>query len=345
VLDIGVDVAFSGVNDGQVGYPLRVPVTSTKGRLTKARRCSVAKLETGDMEGQRGAPPTPVNTMRRLSDYIHTALGPISFRGKVRLLALVTPREGLLTARIFGQELHLDLSNFLDRMIYMGCYEPLNTYRFKRVLQRGMVVVDVGANIGYFTLLAASLVGEEGQVFAIEPWPANFAVLQQSIARNALRHVRAFPFGLGATEGLGHVSQADQRVFNNRTATMAGDEGTGTPVAVRTLDHCISEWHLDRIDLLKIDVDGYETQILEGASNALRSGVVRNIIIELNEFWLQRTNSSSAAVRATLRSAGFRDLAGEQRIAAFLLGPVEDAHFQLSSRQHQRLAQLLQRPP
>jgi FkbM family methyltransferase len=262
---------------------------------------------------------------------IQNVIRSLQFRGKVRLTTHITPRRGLVTAQVFGQQLELDLGNFLDRMIYMGCYEPLNTHRFKRVLKPGMCVVDVGANIGYFTLLAASLVGRSGRVFSIEPWPPNFTILENTAAQNSLEQVRTFPFGLGASEGLGRVAQADQRLFNNRTASMAGDEETGVSVVVKTLDQCIAEWGLSRIDLLKIDVDGYETQILEGAKEALRGRVIRNIVIELNEYWLTRAKSSPAAVCALLRSAGFRDLSPTQRLAAFLLGPVDDRHFQLAS--------------
>ena len=264
-------------------------------------------------------------TERGLSDRLVELARAMRFRGKVRLATRFTPCKGLMLARVFGQELELDLSNFVDRMIYMGCYEPLNTHRFKRLLRPGMVVVDVGANIGYFTLLAASLVGQSGQVFAVEPWPENFAILERAIKRNSLVQVRSFQFGLGGEPGVGQISQADQSVFNNRTASMAG--ATGISVSVRPLDDCITDWGLKRIDLLKIDVDGYETQILEGALRAFRNRVIRNVIIELNEFWLSKANSSPAAVRSALLAAGFRDLTRSQRLAAFLLGPVDDRHF------------------
>ncbi len=254
---------------------------------------------------------------------------PLPFRGKVRIFTHVTPRHGIRPARLFGSRIEVDLSNFIDRMIYMGCYEPLNTYRFRTILKRGMVAVDVGANIGYFTLLAASLVGVSGRVFAFEPWPPNLALLRRFVESNSLSQVSVFGFGLGSFEGSGRVSQADQNVFNNRTATMADETGAGIAVPIRTLDSCVREWGLNQIDLLKIDVDGFETRVLHGAKETLERGIVKNIIIELDEFWLGRARSSPAAVTSDLVRAGFRDMSPGQWLASLLLGPVGDRHFQL----------------
>src|SRR4051812_1076691 len=93
-------------------------------------------------------------------------LRPLQFRGKRRLLAPLAPTAGKRRARIFGADLELDVSNYVDSSIFIGCYEPVNAFLFKQILRSGGVGVDIGANIGYFTLLAASLVGKTGRVIA-----------------------------------------------------------------------------------------------------------------------------------------------------------------------------------
>src|SRR5438270_12223773 len=104
-------------------------------------------------------------------------LRPLQFRGKRRFLGPLAPNAGKKVAKIFGADLELDVSNHVDSTIFIGCYEPVNTFLFKRILRRGGTAVDVGANIGYFTLLAASLVGETGRVIAAEAHPRHFEIL------------------------------------------------------------------------------------------------------------------------------------------------------------------------
>ena len=79
------------------------------------------------------------------------------------------------SARVFGLQFELDLADWIQRSIYFGTYEPLETRLVAAFLKPGMTVVDIGANIGYYTALAASKVGPEGRIYAIEPDARAFA--------------------------------------------------------------------------------------------------------------------------------------------------------------------------
>jgi FkbM family methyltransferase len=248
------------------------------------------------------------------------------FRGKVRLWNSVTPITGKRMAKVFGADLELDLTNHVDRTIYMGCYEPLNTSLFKRILQPGGTVVDVGANIGYFSLLAAKLVGNSGKVVAVEAHPRNFEVLSAAVQRNGLKQVVPVNIGLSDENGSAQIIMADQNEFANRTASMVPQPGlSGPTVPVRRLDDCVSGWNIDVIDLLKIDVDGFETRIVKGATQLLGSGRVRNVIMEFDDHWLSTSGSSAEELTGLLRAAGFSIV--RHPIASFLFGPLEDRHF------------------
>ncbi len=228
--------------------------------------------------------------------------------------------------KIFGADLELDLSNYIDRTIFMGCYEPLNTSLFKRILGPGGSAVDVGANIGYFTLLAASLVGKAGKVVAVEAHPHNFQILAEAVERNGIEQVRPVNMGLSDGNGAAQIIMADQNEFANRTASMIPQPGlSGPTVPLHRLDDCLDDWEIDTIDLLKIDVDGFETRVVRGAAESLRVGRIRNIIVELDEHWLRASGTSVAELTNVLEAAGFR--LAHHPIVSFVMGPLDDRHF------------------
>src|SRR4051812_45920835 len=102
-------------------------------------------------------------------------LRSIRFRGKARLFNLFCPRSGTKRARIFGSVFSLDLADFVQRQIYLGTFEPKETRLVNGFLQPGMTFVDAGANVGYYTALAAAKVaGNQGRVIAFEPSPYAF---------------------------------------------------------------------------------------------------------------------------------------------------------------------------
>ena len=113
------------------------------------------------------------------------------FRGKARLLNRLTEGAGIRSARIFGGRFELDLSEFIQRQVYLGTFEPRETSLVKGYLRPGMTFVDVRANIGYYTALAASLVGAEGRVVAFEPSAYAFEKLSAMASKSDLTQVAA----------------------------------------------------------------------------------------------------------------------------------------------------------
>lgn len=236
------------------------------------------------------------------------ALRPFQFQGKPRLLGPLTPRSGTRTVVVNGYRVELDLIDHIQRMVFLGAYARWETGVVRRLLRPGMCFVDVGANVGYFTLLAARRVGPTGLVFSIEPSPYAADRLSRTILANAIPNVRVERFGLGRRRG--EVVLYDARV-SNHTPTMLGDPGSpGRVVPVRTIDECVCEWAIDRIDLLKVDVEGYEPEVFAGAARTLAEGQVRAILCEFNSHWLTRAGTSSREVYRGLLDQGFVDRSG-----------------------------------
>jgi FkbM family methyltransferase len=244
------------------------------------------------------------------------ALRPYHFRGKLKLLDRVVPRAGERTTPVFGYEHTLDLGEAIQRWIYMGAFEPRETSLVHRLLGPGMTFLDVGANVGYYTLLAASRVGRTGRVHAIEPSPYAFNRLQRTVRANGIGQVHLHQMGLSDACGeLTLYVQPPDSGFHS--PTMSSDSG-GEPVTVpvQRLDESLNEWGAEWVDLMKMDVEGHELHVLRGAGDALGSGRIRALICEFNEHWLQSQGSSSEAVYQTLVDAGFRDRDGAPRFGA-----------------------------
>jgi FkbM family methyltransferase len=154
----------------------------------------------------------------------------------------------------------------------------------------GEVLVDVGANVGMYTIWSAITRGV--RVFAFEPESQNYALLNRNILANRLDgRVRAFCVALSDRSGLGelHISQflvggschsLDQPVdFKHEPMQPAYTQGCVSA----TLDELVAAGTVDAPDHVKIDVDGFEPQVIEGAQKTVRDGKVRSVLIEINQ--------------------------------------------------------------
>lgn len=154
-----------------------------------------------------------------------------------------------------------------------GSYEDHMTTAIKETLKPGMVFVDVGANIGYFSLLAAQLVGAGGKVLAFEPSQRNCTLLQMSITLNNLDNVEIHPFALADRDA--NVI-FDTLVGSNgiTSTTLEVDESQLDSLAHKTLVRSVRLdgilHHLERIDVIKMDIEGAEYRALLGAQKLIQ---------------------------------------------------------------------------
>jgi FkbM family methyltransferase len=238
-------------------------------------------------------------------EHVIAAGRPLQIKGKGFVLDPVTPREGWREVTVAGDyRMTLDLANAIHRQIFMGCFARNMTKWARALLAAGGTFLDVGAHAGYFTLLASNRVGAAGRVFAVEPNPRTFATLARHLTGNAVSNVQAMMCGLADTPGVLalHMPPSDLD-FNATILPRAG--WTRTEVPVRTLDECVRDWNIDRIDLMKIDVEGAEPLVLAGGAQALSRGVVCHAMIEINGPRLTEGGHGPAAVGETLERCGF----------------------------------------
>lgn len=163
--------------------------------------------------------------------------------------------------------MYLNLSEPLTLRRLVGQYERTKMGLFRRCVKGGMVVVDVGANLGDFTLVAARAVGPSGKVVAFEPDPQNFGWLIKSVERNAFKNIEIRQEALSASEGVAPFFLSDVSGWHTLKAGQISLSGERAPITVRTRP--LDTLTLDRLDVVKIDVEGAEYEVLSGAERHL----------------------------------------------------------------------------
>ncbi len=190
-------------------------------------------------------------------------------------------------------------------MLYLNGWPDFDEMHFmRRYLRPGDAFVDVGANIGIYTLLASSLVGEGGRVLAFEPGRKAFQRLEENVRINDLRQVEARFAALG--DQLGKVSFLQKKDLTNRIALSHEQEGGGDALAevpLVTLDLVLEE---TRYAMGKIDVEGAEEVVFRGGQESLRRANPSVWIVELKDRLLQRFGSSAESLTNVLCDAGYR---------------------------------------
>jgi FkbM family methyltransferase len=238
-------------------------------------------------------------------DNIISAFRPLRFRGKYRLMNLFAPRQGSRSARVFGYRMELDVSDWIQRNMYLGCYEQRETSRLVRHLRPGMTFVDVGANVGYYTAMASSIVGA-GRVISYEPNPYAYQWLKEWARVNEATNITPVCAALGGEEGTitAYYADADTRT-TSLVPALACRAGNETVVNVITLDSEAERLGIRHIDVMKIDVEGYEPQVFKGASQLLEEGRIGAILCEFVYEWLSAAGSSTDELERMLTSRGF----------------------------------------
>jgi FkbM family methyltransferase len=178
------------------------------------------------------------------------------------------------------------------RKIHEPSLTNLLLARFAKSTSRNFL--DVGANIGYFTCLMGKLAGPSGTVLAVEPEPQNFALLQQNIKLNHLTNVMAHRCALGASEGSAMLGlyKAANRGRHSLLDTQAKSQ---IEVPVKTLDELVRNVvpNVKSWSLLKIDVEGYEGFVLDGAKETLPR--VETLVMEYSPALLRAAGRGPAA--------------------------------------------------
>lgn len=214
-----------------------------------------------------------------------------------------------VTVKVGNQWMKLDLTDrtMTDQLFVLRTWEKYETSLFQRVLQPGMYVADIGAHIGYYSLLAARAVGRKGRVLAFEAAPSNFELLQFNLAKNHCQQIVtaenvaitdcARPLELY----LSNQNTGDHRIFpsNAQDDQLFNDGKTRASVNIRgiALDEYLAAYNITHIDVIKIDVQGAEWDAFQGMRRTLEQPHITMFM----EFWPHGLDMNGADAKALLQ--------------------------------------------
>lgn len=223
------------------------------------------------------------------------------FKGKTRIEEMLrrvlwTPSQ----TKVFGDlRMELDPAEWTQmQLLKRNWLEPLTLTLYEKLLRPGDVFVDVGAHVGFHSLVARKLVGSTGLVIAIEPQPYNAQKILANWRANNFTNLKLIIAAVSDAESWAELN--DQWITDRTLLTLYGgsgkDEAQRFEVPTVRLDSILTRHKISRVKLLKLDVEGYEQQAMTGLADRLPD--VDNMIFEL-------LPNASNVVPQALRDRGF----------------------------------------
>ncbi len=214
------------------------------------------------------------------------------------LLLLKSNKPVKLTVTWYNNiKLAVFLDSEISRCVYIeGVYEPNQFYFLSKFLKKGMVFIDVGANVGLYSLFASRLVGKTGQVVAIEPSLREFNRLKQNLKMNKIKNLKALKLALTNRDAIKKLNVAISPYEGHNSFGPFGYETTKIDhtedVVTKTLDKLVQKTKIKQIDAIKIDVKGAELSVLEGGLQTLK--LLKPLpLMELSDRTLTKQGSNS----------------------------------------------------
>lgn len=280
------------------GEPRQPPVIDVLSRQMQA-----PQMETRELTSC--LPDRELSAMLKVTRRLPRARGAGSFARRLRSLYLRRPRAAV-EVDVLGFKMCLDPHEWADAafLFYPHRYEHREVAFVTSNLQDGDVFLDVGANVGFYSLIAARLVGRAGLVLAIEADPVNYRKLSFNLRLNGVTNVR--PIMVGVSDREEALSLAANTGGNRGASSFLGATGDNIDVSCLPLYNILQKEHLTKVDGMKIDIEGYEIRVLNrffaDVAEGNNSLLPRFIVAEENPDYAA---SSGEDVPGLLRSNGY----------------------------------------
>lgn len=208
----------------------------------------------------------------------------------------------LVRTKIFNKHIinYLADDKYIGQRIALEKYEPYLTKLMLSKISKGDVVMDIGANIGYYTILFSNKVGKKGKVISIEPDETNHKILQKNIKKNNLKNVVVVKKALGSENKKIYLYKSEENYGDHRAW---GDKSNSTDtkrekisVECQKLDDLIKDLKEEKINFIKMDVQGFEGKVIEGGQKVIKE----NKPIIFFEYWPWAIKKSASDLQKML---------------------------------------------
>lgn len=195
----------------------------------------------------------------------------------------------------------------IAEVLFFNRFEKKELEIFQLLQTNGSTLIDVGANIGLYSIIGSKLVGPKGRVFAFEPSKSTFNLLLNNIKLNKFQNI--FPINKGLGENIDesvimyHNVEGEAENFSIKTENMISNLKNEI-IILDTLDNFQIKNNIKKIDFLKVDVEGYESFVFKGAENLLRNNLEIIILFECADHLVKRAGASQVEVFDFLNSLG-----------------------------------------
>lgn len=219
--------------------------------------------------------------------------------------------EDILVPTNFGFDIFCDRRSGIGQTLVMhGQWEGLLSRTILACLQPGDVALDIGANIGYDSLLMSQAVGPSGTIFAFEPETENCALLLKNI-RHA-RHANIVPISIGVSDGLGLGKISIENSYNRGKPNMRpGQDGATRTILATRLDQLLDLMDVPNISLVKMDIEGFEFKAIVGLGKLIDR--VDALTCEINHGFLEQCGSSAEDIFGYMYAKGFKSFCADSQ--------------------------------
>ena len=230
-------------------------------------------------------------------------LGKIQGVKQINQKILKTIKSGSKPVLVNGFKIYLDEQDILGLSLGIS-FEKFETEVMKKNIKKGYVVIDCGANLGYYSLLFSKLVGKSGKVFAFEPDPKNFSLLQKNLKVNDITNVVALNLAVSDKQGESFLFLDKHYPGNSKMYNEGKNEGGKIKINCVRLDDYFKGFK-KKINLIKMDIEGSEGNAIKGSTDIIKNNKTIKLVLEYFPEALKSCGTEPKELLDLLKKEGF----------------------------------------